>query len=152
DDDLAMARALAVAVPPALLMALLIAALAVGVPTRWPALGGPATDWPLVKLRSTRWIVTLSIVLVIALILGVPLLSLLQKAGAVPPMDVWSAEVAASQTARAWHSQSQRILMSLLGSAVTGASVAVLAWLTCWLLRAERRGRGVLFLGLILLW
>jgi iron(III) transport system permease protein len=152
DDDLAMARALAVATPPALLTALAIAAIAAGSPARWPLLGGPATDWPLVKLKSTGWIVTLGVGFVIAVILGVPLLSLVRKAGATPPADAWSAEVAASQTARAWESQSERIAMSLLGSAVTGVGVAVVAWLTCWLMRDERRGRAVLFLGLVLLW
>jgi iron(III) transport system permease protein len=152
DADLGMVRSLAVAVPPALLMALLIAVLANGLGGRMPAIGAMGGDRPLLKLGAWRWPVALAAALAVALLVGVPIVSLMRKAGNVPPADTWSAEVAARQTARAWHSQSERIVMSLLAAAGTAAGVAGLAWLTCWLVRERRLGRGLLFFALVLLW
>jgi iron(III) transport system permease protein len=151
-DDLGMARALAVAVPPALLAAIFIAGLAATIRRELPAFGSSAAKWPLVKLRAARWFTFVAVAGVIVVILGVPVLSLAHKTGAVPPADTWRADVAVDQAVRAWHSQSERIVTSLIGSAVTGIGVAVLAWLTCWALIGARRWRTMLFVGLVALW
>jgi iron(III) transport system permease protein len=152
DADLGMARALAVAVPPALLTALLITTLAMASAGRMPAIGATGTDRPLLKLRTWRWPVLFAPALAVALLVGVPVVSLVLKAGAMPPANAWSAEVAAQQMARAWHAQSERIVMSLLGAAGTAVGVAALAWLTCWFVRGRHIGPGALFFGLVLVW
>jgi ABC-type Fe3+ transport system permease subunit len=147
-----LARALAVAFPPALFTGLIVAALAWGWRKSIPPLGvAPPSEWPLIHLRSARWpAVGLVIVLLLAAT-GVPIASLVWKAGRVPP-DGWSAQVLAQQFVRAWDAQSTRMLTSLLWSAITGFGIAALALFLCWAFLETRFSWKLLILSVILLW
>jgi iron(III) transport system permease protein len=147
------ARALATAMPAALLSAVAVSLVAWSWRHRLPPLdAAPPTDWPLLKLGRWRAAAAGWVYLLLLIAVGIPFMSLLWKVGHVPPHGSWSIVIAGRQLARAWQAQSRRITISLLESAATGIAVALFAVLTCWVLRPYLRARPLLLFALVLLW
>ncbi len=147
-----LARSLAVAVPPAVLAGIVVAALAWNWRRRFPPLGvAPPSEWPLFHLGSRRWLAASLIVLLLIGAAGVPIASLVWKAGRVPP-NHWSALVVAQQLERAWQAQSTRMFTSLLWATVTGGGLAMLAVIMCWSLLPSRYLWRFIALSVVILW
>ncbi|MFL5340125.1 MAG: ABC transporter permease [Gemmataceae bacterium] len=145
-----LARAVVVALPPALLTALLIALAASRWEKRLPPLAGAPRPPVVIPLRSWRWPVFAMVLLVVGVLAGIPVGSLVWKTGQVPPGTSWSTAVFRVQLAGAFRSQFWLILTSLVWAALTGLGVAALALASCWLAR-DRRWLRLSFLVLLAL-
>ena len=102
----------------------------------------------LFSLGRARWPATGLMLLAIALFGGVPVASLIWKAGLSGTPAVWSGAVAWSHLARVISVRGSLVLASLELAALTGLAVAGLALLVCWV-AAGSRGLFLLILGLM---
>jgi iron(III) transport system permease protein len=143
-----LARAVATALPAValtmLVLALMLPRLQRSLPPLQSALVPPRTF----PLGRARWPCFLAVLLAALLLAGVPLATLLWKAGVhgVPP--VWSAPHAGGQILTAMHLHSKILFWSLAASAVTGLVTASLALVLCWL-AAESRWLQAIVLGVL---
>jgi iron(III) transport system permease protein len=145
-----LARALAVAVPPALIFGLVAGLLYYRWERRLPPLDEAPEPFCLLPLGRWRWPAYAAVAALYILLLGLPIASLVWKTGQVPPGDTWSPGVAAHALRWATRTQALLIVDSLFWAYVTGFAVTALALLSCWLARDRRWARGAM-LGLLVL-
>lgn len=142
-----LARAAAVSLPQVLLGAMLVA-WAVG---RWQRALPPAetlaTPPLLFRLGHARWLVLAAILAGVGVLLGVPLASLVWKAGLDGSPETWSAGTIVTAIQRGLEAQEQLVGESLGSAGLAGLGAAGLALLACWLAAESRWFRlGVLVL------
>jgi ABC-type Fe3+ transport system permease subunit len=106
----------------------------------------------LLALGRARWPALLLTLLALALLVGVPLTSLVRKTGATGPDNDWSAPLAVRRVAQVAQVDSVLVGKSLLTASLTGAVVATLALVLCWLALDAPRFRRALFVVLALAW
>jgi iron(III) transport system permease protein len=145
-------RAVAVAVPPALLIGLLAAFAVWRWERRLPPLTATIQPFVLIRLGKWRWPVFSLMALLFVIVIGIPIFSLIRQTGLSAFGEQWSSNVARQSLERAIHSQRGLILRSLSWAALTGMGVSCLALLGCWLARDRRWLRGALLVLLILAW
>ncbi len=143
----ALPRAVAVALPGVLLTAVLIVVLARRWEQRLPAAGaemGPALTFP---LGRWRWPLTLAVGAAGIALAGVPLGSLVWRAGLHGTPRSWSAGVVLDHLQLVWQAEHAFLRNSLLLAVGAGLSCALLALLACWTAVGARGFRtGVLVL------
>jgi iron(III) transport system permease protein len=137
-DRVALAHAVAVALPGVALAWLLV----MGVTRRWerslPPLDVLVRSPRLLPLGKARWPCLLLIVAVVAILLGVPVASLIWKAGVGGSPQAWSASRTGYHLATAFKVRGGMVLQSFLLAALSGGVTAVLALLACWLAVGSR--------------
>jgi iron(III) transport system permease protein len=147
-----LARAVAVSLPLTILTLVLVVSA-----VRWwdrtlPPLQSRSEPLCLFRLLRWRW-VWLTLVLAVVLVLaGVPLVSLLWKAGRTGNPAVWSAAALGREVLIVGQEQRYRLMESLLAAAVTGFVAAALALVCVWLALAGRGFRIGLLILLALAW
>ena len=146
-----LARALVIAVPPALLTAILVLAILPRWERRLPPLALSMRPLILIRLGAWRWPALVGILALLALLAGVPVGSLVWRTGH-RPMEIWSATLAAESLIWAFRAQEVRIVASLAWAGVTGLVTVTLALLACWIARDSRRLRWMLLSVVILMW
>jgi iron(III) transport system permease protein len=143
----AVARAVAVTLPVTLLTAALVAVLARRWELRLPpraTLVAPPLLFPLGRWRLPAFAVTAAVCLTL---LGLPLGSLVWRAGLHGAPPSWSAAVVLRALGSSARADGGELLDSLLLAGSAGAACALLALLACWLsVGARRFGAGVLIL------
>jgi iron(III) transport system permease protein len=137
-DRIALAHAVAVSVPAVLLTWLLL----MGATRRWEqtlppldALGRPPQLFRLGRARSLCLALALTAV---ALLLGVPLLSLIWKTGLAGNPQAWSARVAGEHLATVFRLRGWMVAESCFFAALSGVLAAGLALLVSWLALGSR--------------
>jgi iron(III) transport system permease protein len=139
--SMAIARAVAVAAPGVLLVA-----LAVGVAVwRWerdvPPLGSAPDPRPLIELGAARWPAWAVVTVAIGGLIAVPAGSLLWKLGQHGYPETWSADVAQHYFRLALRSHAWLVAGSILAAGAAGLLCAGLALVTCWQARDSRAVR-----------
>jgi iron(III) transport system permease protein len=135
--------------------------------------GGAAVAWGLLRLERVvpplqslhaparlfalcraRWPAFLLMLLLVGLVVGVPLSSLVRKTGMAGPDQDWSAALLLSRMAGELRNETNDLLVakSLLAAGLTGALVAGLALVLCWLAVDAPRFRLCLFVTLAVAW
>ncbi len=145
------ARALAVALPSAGLLAVLLVAAA----RRWEANlpAGLSSSRPAVVFGLGRWRWLWALVLSVGLgvYLGLPLLGLVWRAGWQPPTG-WSLRVLLRHLALVSRAEGHLLVGTLIGALTAGLLTAWLAWLACWAALDSRGFRRGLLLLLAIAW
>jgi iron(III) transport system permease protein len=149
---LALARAVAAFVPALVLtglaLALILPRLQRALPPLETVLVAPRTF----ALGRARWPCFLAVLLAVAGLTGVPLASLVRKAGLHGTPPSWSAAYAAEQVLRAIHLHAREVVVSLATAAGAGLLAAGLALVLCWLAAESRGLRALLLAVLVLAW
>ena len=140
--DNALARAVAVSAPPAVICALAIGLLYYIWEKRLPPLAESPRPFCLIRLGRWRWPAFMAFSLLLGLLIGIPVVSLIWKTGQVPPGDSWSRGVSRHALAWAWQTQGELVEISLIWSLAAGIVVTVLALMSCWLARDVHWPRG----------
>jgi len=145
------ARALAVALPSAGLLALLVLVLA----RRWdrnlPA-GVSSVRQPVVfSLGPWRWFWAVAVGVSVTLYLALPTASLVWRAGSRPPAS-WSALVLWQNLALIAGAEGRLLIGTLIGVAAAGLLTAWLAFLACWAALDSRGFRWALLLLIAVAW
>lgn len=142
-------RALAVTVPPALGLMAVVGVALWGLGRRIPPPEASPSP-PLIRLGPWRWPALVGVLIVVAVLVGVPIVGLFWRTG----LDggSWSMSTVGWRLAETVRVHTALLGMSLGGAVVTGAGTAALALLVCWLFGRDRRG-AVVVLGIAaLLW
>ncbi len=148
DAEQGLARAVAATMP----FVLLVAAVVAGVARRWerrlPArttlLGPPL----LFRLGHWRWPAFVLVAMICATLLGLPLGSLVWRAGVIGTPRAWSTSAAGHYLVRAARPPEGWLLLDSLGTAAgAGVLVAALGLLACW----AARGSGWFRTGILIL-
>jgi iron(III) transport system permease protein len=146
-----VSRAVVVALPLVLLVALLI----VGMARRWerslPPRRGMAEPlvFPLGRMRWPAWVLAAA---TSAVLLGVPLGSLVWRAGLSGAPPAWSLTTTCHSLARVWRAEGERALDSLLVGGAAGVFCAALGLVTCWAALGTRWFRGGVLALMALAW
>jgi iron(III) transport system permease protein len=146
-----VARAVVVALPLVLLVALLI----VGMAWRWerslpPRLGmAEPLVFPLGRLRWPAWALTAA---VSAVLLGVPMGSLVWRAGLSGAPPAWSWTTTCQSLARVWRAEGARALDSLMVGGASGVFCAALALVACWAALGARTFRVAVLVLMAVAW
>jgi iron(III) transport system permease protein len=134
----AVPRAVAVSLPAVVLSW----AVVLWATRRWEAdlparqtLDAPPLLYPLGRARGPLLVLVLGAVVILA---GVPLASLIWKAGLAGRPQAWSAAVAGHHLAITFRVRGTLVVESFVESAVAGALIAGLGWLVCWLAVGSR--------------
>jgi iron(III) transport system permease protein len=137
-DDAALARAVATAVPGIVIIGILI----VWTSSRWerslPALNTRSAPLCLVRFGRGRWVVLALIIFVFLFITGVPLGSLVWKAGLSGSPSSWSPEVMWTHLGKVLASRGTMVLKSIGLAFATGAAATAAALIICWLAQDSR--------------
>jgi iron(III) transport system permease protein len=137
-DDAALAHAVATAVP----STIVIAALIVWTSSRWerslPALTTRSAPLCLICFGRGRWLVFAVVALAFLLIAGVPLGSLVWKAGLAGSPSTWSLEVMWTHLGKVLASRGAMVLKSIGWALATGAATTAAALIICWLAQDTR--------------
>jgi iron(III) transport system permease protein len=150
--DVSVARAVAVALPGVLLVALTVGWAVVRWEDAMPPLGSAPEPWPLITLGRGRW-VWLGLVLTAgAVFLVVPIGSLVWKLGLDGVPEAWSASAAGRYLRRDAQAHARLITESLAAAAATGLLAAGAALVACWLARDGRWLRALLAAVVALAW
>jgi iron(III) transport system permease protein len=143
-----LARAIVVALP----IVLLTWALVTWAVARWERQlppPGTVTNRPLVfRLGWARWPCLLVVLLVVAVLLLVPLGSLVWKAGLAGSPQTWSARTVQDGMVKVLQAQRGMLLESGGAAALAGVGASALGLVTCWL-AVERRWFRLVLLGLV---
>jgi iron(III) transport system permease protein len=138
DRGAPLARAVAISVP----MILVTWGMTVLATSRWQRLLPPletlATQPLLIRLGRARWPCLIVALLGVGLLAGVPLASLIWKAGLAGSPPAWSAQVAGHHLLTACRARSGLVAESLLLAAIAGGLAAVLGLVICWLATESR--------------
>jgi iron(III) transport system permease protein len=137
-DDNALARAEAVSLP----VIVLCWACVLWTIRRWektlPPLDVLNAPPLLIHLGRWRWACLLGALATVALLAGIPILSLVWKAGLAGSPPVWSARVVGIHLATVFRVRSGLLVQSLLLAVLAGGLGAALALIVCWLAVASR--------------
>jgi iron(III) transport system permease protein len=148
DSPDALGRAVAVALPPTVLIVLVVGLLL----RRWEARLVVSTSArpPLaLRLGGWRWPAFVGVALVVAVYAGVPLVGLFRQAGGG---EHWSAHRLAIELRRAATLHVPMVLDSLAWAAAAGVLAAGLALVSSWVALDSRAVRVLLFLLVVALW
>jgi iron(III) transport system permease protein len=129
----AIARSVAVAVPSVVATWLLVAWAVRHFESRVLPLWSFAPTPLLFRLRRWRWPLLALTAGATAVLVGVPLASLVWKAGLSGRPETWSAATAWLHVRRVWHLNGRLLAESLAVAAAAGVVLAALALLVCWL-------------------
>jgi iron(III) transport system permease protein len=142
-----LARAVVVAMPLVLLAAILVLVLAGRWECRLPAAAAEVRPPLIFPLGRWRWPLTLAVGALGLALVGVPLGSLVWRAGLTGVPRSWSAGVVGEHLRLVWQAESRYLRDSLILAVGAGASCALLALLACWAAAGARWFRfGVLAL------
>src|SRR5262249_34260342 len=123
---------------------------------RWERRGPPLVSWPQprnwLQLGRGRWACFAAALFVVGVFAGVPLASLIWKAGGGAGPTGWSGHQLLSQLRFTWVTGRGVLLDSLLWSCVAGIIAAMLALIACWLARDSRWFRVFLLLTVVAVW
>jgi iron(III) transport system permease protein len=137
-DRAGLARALAVAVP----WVVLVGALVLAVARRWernlPPLETHSAPPPVIPLGSARWPCLAAVLGTVGLLAGVPVASLVWKAGLSGSPPAWSAATVAGHLALVLRAEGGLVGKSLALAAAAGLLTAGLGLLLCWLALGAR--------------
>jgi iron(III) transport system permease protein len=133
-DRDAVPRAVAVSLP----AVALTAACVLWVTQRWerrlPPLEALESHPRLIALGPARWLCLFGVLLVLAILVFVPLVSLLWKTGLGGNPQTWSLQVASHHFVHVLRTRGPMVLESLLQALVAGAFTAALGLVLCWLI------------------
>jgi iron(III) transport system permease protein len=133
-----------------------VAALALIAVRRWERRAPPLVSWPQhrdwLDLGWGRWVCFGAVLLAVGLLAGVPLVSLIWKAGGGAGQAGWSGHELQTQLRLTWVTGRGVLLDSLLWSCLAGAGAALLALVACWLARDSRWFRIFLLLMAVGAW
>jgi iron(III) transport system permease protein len=123
---------------------------------RWERRSPPLVSWPRernwLQLGCGRWAWFGAALFVVGMFVGVPLASLIWKAGGGAGPDGWSGHSLLTQLRLTWVTGRGVLFDSLLWSCAAGAIAALLALAACWLARDSRWFRVFLLLTTVALW
>jgi iron(III) transport system permease protein len=150
--ELAAPRAAAVAIPPMMLMALV---LVVGV--RWlerrsPARQSQQRDRPLIRLGRGRALAALGVTFVVIGFLTVPVASLAFRVGLAEVPPRWAVKTAAAVIHSTWVAHAGIVLASIAVAAAVGIAAAAIALISAWLARESTWFRGLVVVLAALCW
>jgi ABC-type Fe3+ transport system permease subunit len=118
---------------------ILVAMVALVTVHRWQVRAPALFTWPVNRpfwvLGKSRWLWTVAVFVVIAVLLAVPVLNLVWKAGGGAGPAGWSIQGLADQFRLVVRSNSFRLLESLAWAVSAGMIAAGAALITCWLAR-----------------
>jgi ABC-type Fe3+ transport system permease subunit len=103
-------------------------------------------------LGISRWPWFMAVVVTILVVVGVPVVSLIWKAGLAGSPPAWSLATLERYLSRAFHSHLWIILRSLGAGAAAGITTTVLALMACWLAGESRRFQWLCLLLLAAAW
>lgn len=126
-------RAVGHALPAVLLTALLLLWVLPRIERTLPPLRSLRPEPRLFLLGHWRWLALAALLAALALVAGVPLLSLVWRAGLHGTPSRWSAEYLASQVFGMAGRDGRLVAQSVLFAAVTGFVVSLTALVLCWL-------------------
>jgi iron(III) transport system permease protein len=145
-------RLVAVALPSVLMVTLLV----VWTCARWqkslPPLVTITTPSRLFSLGRLRWPCQVAVVAAVAVLAGVPLVSLVWKAGLAGSPEAWSFHGLGDSMYKAIRAQSGLILRSLCIAAMAGVVTALLALATSWLATEARWFREAVLVLMAVAW
>ncbi len=151
-DEGAQARAVVVALP----LTLTVAVLVLLATRRWEKSLPPSLTYagppPTFRLGVWRWPAGLVMAAAAAVLVGIPVGSLVWRAGLSGVPQTWSAAVALHWVVLAWRSTASRIWNSLLTAAAAGILAATLALLACWSALESRGFRAAVLVVMAAAW
>jgi len=137
-NQAALAHAVAVSLPPVLITW----GLMLWATRRWertlPPLDALWTEPRLFQLGWMRWPLAVGAVATVALLIGIPVASLIWKCGLSGNPQAWSVEVAASHLANVFRVRSGMVFQSCLLAALSGVATAGLGLVVSWLALGSR--------------
>ena len=153
DAEQGLARAVAATLP----FVLLAAAVVVGVTRRWerrlPARSTLLAPLLLFRLGRWRWPALLLVAMICATLLGLPLGSLVWRAGLLGTPPTWSATATGRYLLRAIRPPEGWLLLDSLGTAASAAVlIASLGLLACWAARGSRWFRTTILILMAIAW
>jgi iron(III) transport system permease protein len=148
----AIAGSVAVAIPAIVLTGLIVGGAAYQLERNLPTLETIFKPLVMFPLRTSRWPWFIIASLVVVVLVGVPVGSLVWKAGLAGGPPQWSAHTAWSYFSRALRSHGEMVVKTLLVAATAGGLAAVLALLVSWLALEARWFRVGILLFLIAAW
>jgi iron(III) transport system permease protein len=147
-----LARAVAVTVPQVVLAATLLLVLAGRWERRLPAAGAEVRPTLTFPLGRWRWPLAFGVGMVGFVLAGVPLGSLVWRAGLTGSLPSWSAAVAYRHLNIVWQAEHRLLLDSLLLAAASGVACAALALVVCWAAVGTRGFRAGILLLMAAAW
>lgn len=147
-----LARAVMVSLPLLGLTALLVLWAARRCAQALPPLQELAPPLCLLHLGKGRWLWLAVILILVALLVGIPVASLVWKAGLHGRPETWSVRALASQLLLIFPVDGPMLLESLLLAALTGVLAAGLALVACWLMPEARWLHAAILILLALAW
>jgi iron(III) transport system permease protein len=133
-----VARAVAVSLPSVLLLGGLILLAARSWERNLPPLTTLSAPPLRFRLGAARWPLFVAVLLAVGVLTGVPVVSLVWKAGLGGSPEHWALQTAASHLGKALRLRTWLVLMNLQLAVLTGALTAGLALLVCWLAVGSR--------------
>jgi len=153
DADEGVARATAATLPLVLLVAVLVGGTANGWEHRLPARATLLTPPLLFRLGRGRWPLVLLAAALCAVLLGLPMGSLIWRAGLMGSPPSWSAATTGRYLLRACRPPDGELLLdSLFLAAAAGVLIALLGLLACWAARGARWFRAVVLVLMAVAW
>jgi iron(III) transport system permease protein len=134
-----VARALAISLPAFVGTAALVLWATASWERRLPPLAAVSAPLCLFRLGASRWAVLAGVLAPTVVLLGVPLASLVWKAGLAGSPPAWSMATTIHYLSAGFRSQGRMILESLALAAAAGTVAAGLALVSCWLATESRR-------------
>jgi iron(III) transport system permease protein len=132
-DREGLTRAVLVALPLVVVTAILILGAARHWARNLPPLETRSTPPPVVPLGRARWPCLIVVLGIGILLAGIPLASLVWKAGLAGSPPAWSAQVAARHVLRVFRVRGSLVAESLAVAGVSGGLTAGLGLVVCWL-------------------
>ncbi len=151
-DRAALAHAVAVSLPAVVLTFGLVLWATRGWERNLPPLEVLTAPPRLLRLGTARWRCLATALLVVALLLGVPLVSLLWKAGLGGNPQAWSAHIALDHLSSVLRVRGWMVVESLLLAALLGTLAGGCGLVLCWLAVDSRWFQVALFSLLALVW
>lgn len=133
EGEAAVARAVAVSLPSVLVTALLVLGAARWWERKLPPLETLSTAPHVYRLGRARWPCFVALAVVVAVLVAVPVGSLVWKLGLAGTPQHWSAPAAAEHLGKVLRVRGRLVAQSLYLAGLAGAVTATLALVTCWL-------------------
>jgi iron(III) transport system permease protein len=152
DRETGVFRSVAVALPGVIVAGVLVGGVARRLERKLPALESRAVEPLIFPLGWARWPFAVGVLVAVLVLAGVPLGSLIWKAGLTGRPAAWSACTAWSHIARVFQAQRPMVITSLELAALSGVTVAVVSLLLCWLAEGSRWFYGAVLTLLAAAW